>query len=76
MVGISSTADLDCLGHVLLMPWRGRFMCPLAVAGLGLRYFMMSFSVKLGHPLRKPLLVAFNRVDILGLHSTKIDVQI
>jgi hypothetical protein len=47
------------------MQWRGRFICPLAVAGLGSSYFTMSFLVKLGHPL----LVAFNRVDILGLHK-------
>jgi hypothetical protein len=68
MPGISSIA-LGCLGSVLLMPWRGRFMWPLAVAGLGLRYFALSILVYLGHPLRKPRCVAFNRVDILGLHK-------
>jgi hypothetical protein len=59
MVSISSTTDLDYLGHVLSMLWDRHFICPLDVAGLGLRYLTMSFLVKLGHPLRKPLLVAF-----------------
>jgi hypothetical protein len=43
-------------------------MCPLAVAGLQLRYLLMSSSVKFGHPFKKPRQVAFNRVDIVGLH--------
>ena len=57
------------LGHVLLMPWRGLFMCPFAVAGLGLRYFRINFLVKFGHPFRKPFRTAFNSVDNFGLHS-------
>ena len=44
-------------------------MWPLAKAGLGFRYLRMSFSVILGHPLRKPFCVALRSLDILGLHS-------
>ncbi len=44
-------------------------MCPLAVPGLAFSYLVMSFLVILGHPLRKPFCVAFNNVDILGLHK-------
>ncbi len=54
---------------VLCMPCRGRFMCPFAVAGLGLRYLRMSFLVMLGQPFRKPLRTAFSRVEIFGLQS-------
>ena len=56
-------------GVVLRIPWRGRFMCPLAVAGLGFKYLRMSFSEMLGHPFRKPFRVALRSLDILGLHS-------
>ncbi len=59
---------LGGLVHVILMLCQGCFMWPFAVAGLGLRYFRMSFSVIFGYPLRKPFCVAFNRVEILGLH--------
>jgi hypothetical protein len=38
------------------------------VAGLGLRYLHISSLLMFGHPLRKPFLVAFNNVDISGLH--------
>ena len=57
------------LGVVLRMPWRGRFICPLAVAGLGLRYLSINFSLRLGHPTRNPFRTAFNNVEILGLHK-------
>ncbi len=30
---------------------------------------VMSFMVILGHPLRKPFCVAFNNLDVLGLHN-------
>ncbi len=43
-----------CFGQVLLMPWRGRFMWPLAVAKLGLRYLSIKVSDKLGRPLSNP----------------------
>ena len=56
-------------GHVLLMPCSGRFMCPFAVAGLGFRYLRINFSVKFGHPFRKPFRTAFSSVDIFGLHN-------
>ncbi len=57
------------LGVVLLIPCRGLFMCPLAVAGLALRYLLMSFLLMLGHPLRNPRLTALRRVNIFGLHN-------
>ena len=50
------------------MPCRGRFIWPLAVAGLGFKYFRMSVSEILGHPLRKPFRVALSSLDIFGLH--------
>ena len=56
-------------GVVLLIPCRGRFMCPLTVAGMALRYLLMSFSLRLGHPSRKPCQTAFRSVDIFGLHN-------
>ena len=51
------------------MPWRGRFMWPLAVAGLGFKYLRISFLEMLGHPFRKPFCVALRSLDIFGLHS-------
>ena len=44
-------------------------MCPLAVAGLGLRYLRISVLDMLGHPFRKPLGVALRSMDIFGLHN-------
>jgi hypothetical protein len=41
----------------------------LAVAGLGLRYFVMPMAVKLGHSLRYPQQMAFKSIEILGLHK-------
>ena len=35
---------------------------------LGLRYFRISVSFILGHPLRNPCRTAFRREEILGLH--------
>jgi hypothetical protein len=43
-------------------------MCPLAIAGLGFKYLVISSSDRLGHPFKKPFRKAFNREDILGLH--------
>ena len=54
---------------VLWIPWRGRFMCPLALAGLGFKYLRISYWEMLGHPFRKPFCVALRSLDILGLHS-------
>jgi hypothetical protein len=43
-------------------------MCTFAVAALGFRYFMTSYSLRLGHPLRKPYFIFFMRLEIFGLH--------
>ena len=55
--------------EVLRMPFAGRFMCPFAVAVLGGRYFVISRSVRLGHPSRYPARVAFSSVEMGGLHK-------
>ena len=57
------------LGVVLLIPFQGCFICPLAVAGLALRYLFISFLLRLGHPSRKPLQPDLRRVDTFGLHN-------
>ncbi len=62
----SSRASLRC---VLQIPICGYFMCPLAFAGLGLRYCVTPVAVKLGHPLRYTRQMAFRTVEILGLHK-------
>ncbi len=61
------------LGVVLLMPWRGRFMCHFVVAGIWLRYFKINFLEIFGHPLRYPLGTAFCNVENGGLHSTWLE---
>ncbi len=45
----SSGASLCCM---LWIPICRRFMCLLAVARLGLRYFVMPAAARFGHPLR------------------------
>ncbi len=57
------------LGHVLLIPWRERFMCLFAVAGLQFKYLLINSLLMFGHPFKKPCRVAFNRVEIVGLHK-------
>ena len=57
------------LGVVLCSPCHGCFMYPLAVAGLGLRYFNINSSVMNGHPFKNPLRVALMSFDIFGLPS-------
>ena len=52
---------------VLLIPFFGRFISPLAVAGLGFKYLVTRSSERLGHPFKNPFREAFNREDILGL---------
>ena len=79
IVGLGIVATVGCveLGLnvrwgfvcVLRIPFLGRFMCPLAVAGLGFRYFVTSSLLRSGHPLRKPFFNAFMRLDIVGLQS-------
>jgi hypothetical protein len=54
---------------VLLIPFFGRFICPLAVAGLGFKYFVTNSLDIFGHPFRKPLRNAFIRLEIFGLHN-------
>ncbi len=63
---MGSGASLRC---ALWIPICGCFICPLAVAGLGLRYFVMLTAVRLGHPLRYPQRMAFTSIEILGLHK-------
>ena len=74
MIGIDvGEGALACgrfiFGVVLRIPCHGRFMWPLAVAGLGLRYLSISSTEMLGHPFKKPFLVALSSLDILGLHN-------
>ena len=59
----------DSLGRVLRIPCRGRFMCPFAVAALGLRYLRINTSVMFGHPSRKPRRTALRSDEIFGLHK-------
>jgi hypothetical protein len=66
---VRDVANFIGFGVVLLIPCLGCFMRPLDVAGLALRYLLMSFSLRLGHPLRKPCRTALRRVDIFGLHN-------
>ena len=54
---------------VLLIPFFGRFICPLAVAGLGFKYFVTNSLDRFGHPFKKPFRNAFIRLEIFGLHN-------
>ena len=65
MLGIGWSPVFD----VLLIPFGGRFMWPLAVAGLGGRYLVTRALVRLGHPSKNPARIAFSIVDIGGLYS-------
>ncbi len=70
MTGTGTTMGaVGVLVRVLCMPCWGRFMCPFAVVGLGLRYLRMSFLVMLGQPFRKPLQTVFSRIEIFELQS-------
>ena len=62
-----SIGGLVAFVRVLRMPCRGRYMCPLAVAVLGLRYLRINVLVMFGHPLRNPRRTALRSIDILGL---------
>ena len=64
-----TVADFIGFGVVLLIPCWGHLICPLAVAGLALRYLFMSFSLRFGHSSRKTLQTALRRVDIFELHN-------
>jgi len=54
---------------VLLIPCWGHFMCPFAITGLEFKYLRINFLLMPGHPFKNPRLVAFNRVEIFGLHK-------
>jgi hypothetical protein len=69
MTGTCGAGTAPALGMVLCIPCCGRFIWPFAVAGLGLRYLLISFTLLYGHPFRNPCQVAFRRVDIFELHN-------
>ena len=52
---------------LLVIPFFGRFICPLAVARLGFKYFVTNSSERFGHPFTKPFYKAFIIDNILGL---------
>ncbi len=68
-MGMGAMPFFNSLGVVLWIPRCGLFMCPLAVARLGLRYLRINFLLMCGHPLRNPHRVTFRRVDNFGLHN-------
>jgi hypothetical protein len=53
-MGMGAMPFFDVLGIVLWIPWRDLFMCPLAVAGLGFRYFRINFLFMFEHPFKNP----------------------
>ncbi len=54
---------------VLCRPFRGRFMWPLDVVELGMRYSCTVFVIKCGAPLRKSHLIAWINDEVGGLHK-------
>jgi len=54
---------------VLLIPFVGRLIWPLAIAGLGFKYFGTNSLDRFGHPCKKPFRNAFIRHEIFGLHN-------
>jgi len=58
-------ACVASLGVVLRIPLRGLFICPLAVAGLDMRYFCTVIASKCGAPSRKSALIALS-IDAIG----------
>jgi hypothetical protein len=69
MTGTCGAGAVLALGVVLRIPWHGHFIWPFAIAGLELRYLLISLTLMYGHPLRNPCLVALRRVEIFGLHN-------
>ena len=57
------------LGVVLRILLRGLFICPLAVAGLEVRYLCTVCAFKCGAPSRKPALIALMINVMGGLHK-------
>jgi hypothetical protein len=53
---------------MLLIPLFGHYTWPLAVAGLGFKYFVTNSLDRFGHPFNKLFLKAFIRLEIFGLH--------
>ena len=53
------------LDVILLIPLRGLFICPLAVAGLAKRYLCTVRASKFGAPCRNAALIAFIN-DVMG----------
>ena len=70
MIGCIS-ATFFVFSVVLLIPCWGLFICPLAVSGLALRYVLINFSLRFGHPSRKPRQTALRSVDIFRLHNDR-----
>jgi hypothetical protein len=68
-IGTSIASFVFTLIQVLLMPFFGCFMCPLAVSGIGFKYFVTTSSERLGHLFKKPFRMAFRRDKILGLRN-------
>ncbi len=57
----ASLVVATCFGCVLLIHFFDLFLCPLAVAGLGFKYFVTSSSLILGHPFEEALLQCFQK---------------
>ncbi len=53
---------------MLLIPFFGRFIWPLAVAGLGFKYSVTNSLDRFGHPFKKPFRKACIRLEIFWLH--------
>jgi hypothetical protein len=51
-------------GVVLQIPCHGLFMWPIAVAGLGFKYFKINLLLIFGPPFMKPCLTALSKVEI------------
>ncbi len=61
MTGTCGAGSLPALGVVLRIPCCGCFICPFAVAGLGLRYLFISLMLMYGDPLRNPPFSSFEK---------------
>ncbi len=67
--GMGAMPFFVVLGVVLRIPWRGLFMCPLAVARLGLRYLSIKFLLLFGQPVRTQCCVTLSSIENFGLHN-------
>ncbi len=66
--GVASCVIFCGLIVVLRRPFRGLFICPFDVAGLGWRYLRTMFAWRWGAPLRKLRFMACKSDDMGGLH--------